>query len=127
MKTLKKYLKYVLWVVGIYILTAVLIFIGFNANYKPLKQRESLPEIISIDKAEATKSQGRIYGHIKNTPENDLNGKYIKISIYNSNNENIETQYLKIENLEPNTEKLFKGTFIAENAKSYEINVVDNN
>lgn len=126
MDKLKKYAKYVLWVVGFYFLTSLLIFIGLNSSYKPIQLREDVPEIISIEKAEANKSQGRVYGYINNSEQNDLNGKHIKISVYNSNNENIATEYLKIENLESNGEKMFKANFKAKDAKSYEINIVDN-
>lgn len=126
MKALKKYAKYILIVVGIYLLTSFLIFIGFNSNYKKIELKNELPEQISIEKAEASKKEGRIYGYVKNMEESNLNGKYIKVSIYNSGNENIATEYLKIDDLKSSQDKLFKATFVADNAKSYEINIVDN-
>ena len=125
MSQLKKYAKYIIWIVAFYIFTNLLIFIGFNATYHKIDLKADLPEQISIDRAEATKSQGRVYGHLKSTDSSELNGKFIKISVYNSNNENIATEYLKIENLESNKETLFKGTFTAKEATSYEISIVD--
>jgi len=127
MSTLKRFGKYILWIIGVYLLTNLLIFIGFNSNYKNIELREEAPSQITIDKAEATKDQGRVYGKVKNSSENNLNGKYIKITVYNSNNENIATEYLKIENLDNDMEKAFRSTFNANDAKSYEINIVDNN
>ena len=127
MTDLKKDFKIVLLVVGGYLLTSFLIFVGFNANYKTIELKSELPSVITIEKAEANNSQGRVYGKIKNTQENDLNGKYIKVVVYNSSNENITTQYLKISNLEINQEKLFKVTFNAEKARSYTINIVETN
>ena len=99
MTDLKKDIKIVLLVIGGYLLTSFLIFVGFNANYKAIELKSELPSAITIEKAEATKVQGRVYGRIRNAGENDLNGRYIKVSIFNSNNENIATEYLKIENL----------------------------
>lgn len=127
MTDLKKDIKIVLLVVGGYILTNFLIFVGFNANYKAIELKHELPNVISIEKAEATKVQGRVYGKIRNMQETDINGKFIKVEIFNDKNENIATEFLKIENVQKNEEKLFRATFNAEKAKSYTISIVENN
>ena len=127
MTDLNKDIKIVLLVVGGFLLTSFLIFIGFNVNYKPIELKAELPNVITIEKAEATKVQARVYGRIKNTEESDFNGKYIKVSLYNANNENISTEYLKIENLGKDENKLFRATFNAEKAKSYTVDLVDSN
>ena len=127
MTDLKKDIKIVLLVVGGFLLTGFLIFIGFNVNYKPIELKAELPNVITIEKAEATKVQARVYGRIRNTEETDFNGKYIKVSLYNANNENISTEYLKIENLGKDENKLFRATFNVEKAKSYTVDLVDNN
>ena len=127
MTDLNKDIKIVLLVVGGFLLTSFLIFIGFNVNYKPIELKAELPNVITIEKAEATKVQARVYGRIRNTEESDFNGKYIKVSLYNANNENISTEYLKIENLRKDENKLFRATFNAEKAKSYTVDLVDSN
>ena len=127
MTDLNKDIKIVLLVVGGFLLTGFLIFIGFNVNYKPIELKSELPNVITIEKAEATKAQARVYGRIRNTEESDFNGKYIKVSLFNANNENISTEYLKIENLRKDENKLFRATFNAEKAKSYTVDLVDNN
>lgn len=127
MTDLNKDIKIVLLVVGGFLLTSFLIFIGFNVNYKPIELKAELPNVITIEKAEATKVQARVYGRIRNTDESDFNGKYIKVSLYNANNENISTEYLKIENLGKDENKLFRATFNAEKAKSYTVDLVDSN
>lgn len=127
MTDLNKDIKIVLLVVGGFLLTSFLIFIGFNVNYKPIELKAELPNVITIEKAEATKVQARVYGRIRNTEESDFNGKYIKVSLYNANNENISTEYLKIENLGKDENKLFRATFNAEKAKSYTVDLVDSN
>ena len=125
MTDLKKDIKIVLLVLGGYILTNFLIFVGFNANYKAIELKSELPNFITIEKAEATKGQGRVYGRIRNTDEIDLNGKYIKVEIYNEKNEIIATEYLKIENLQEDENKLFRATFNAQKAKGFTVEIVD--
>ena len=125
MTDLKKDIKIVLLVIGGFLLTSFLIFVGFNVNYKPIELKSELPNVITIEKAEATKVQARVYGRIRNTEENDFNGKYIKVSLFNANNENISTEYLKIENLGKDENKLFRATFNAEKAKSYTVDLVE--
>ena len=127
MEKLKKFRNYALWVVILYLFTMFVSFVGFNLNYKKIELRNSLPSQISIAKAEAKKSQGRIYGYIQNDEENSVNGKYIKTEIYNQDNEIVDIQYLKIDNLEKNEKKMFKVFFRTENAKGYSINLVDSN
>ncbi len=126
MSDLKKDVKIVLLVIGGFLLTSFLVFVGFNSNYKPIILSQELPPQITIEKAEATKNQGRVYGYVQNSEESNLNGKYLKISVYNANNENITTEYLAIENLGLNEKKLFRSNFNVKNAKSYDINIIDN-
>lgn len=126
MDNLKKYAKYIILIIAGFLLTDFLIFIGFNANYSKITLKANVPAQISINKAESNKSQVRIYGHVHNSDENNINGKYIKISVYNAENENIATQYLKIDDVEYGSNKLFKFNFSADEAASYEIDIVDN-
>ena len=125
MDTLKKFGKYVLWIVGFYFLTNFLVFVGFNANYKKIEIKENASQAISIDKAEASKTEARIYGKVKNTAEYDLNEKYIKITVYDEKDRDIGTEFLKIENLGLNEQKSFKATINAENVKSYDVYIID--
>lgn len=123
MSDLKKDLKIVLLVIAGFLLTGFLIFVGFNVNYKPIELKSELPNQISIEKAEATKVQARVYGYVDNSGDNNLNGKFIKVSVFN--NEQVETKFLKIENLEKNERKLFKALFNVKKVNSYSIDIVD--
>ena len=126
MSDLKKDAKIVLLVVAGFLLSGFLIFVGLNSNYKPIRLSQELPQQITIEKAEANKDQGRVYGYVQNSNESNLNGKYLKISVYNSKDEIIATEYLKIENLQSNEKKLFRSNFNAKNARSFDINIIDN-
>ena len=126
MSDLKKDAKIVLLVVAGFLLSGFLIFVSLNSNYKPIRLSQELPQQITIEKAEANKDQGRVYGYVQNSNESNLNGKYLKISVYNSKEEIIATEYLKIENLQSNEKKLFRSNFNAINAKSFDVNIIDN-
>lgn len=126
MDSMKTIAKYVLWVLGLYILTAVLVFIGFNLNYKDITCNNGYVEQLSIEKAEATSSTGRIYGYVTNLKENNINGKYIKVEVFDGNNEKDEVQYLKINDVKYNDKKMFKVFFKTDNAKYCNITIVDN-
>ena len=126
MSTLKRFAKYIIWIIAFMIFTSFLVFVGFNANYHAISQKGELPSQISISKAEATKDECKIYGYVESINSEDLNGKYIKVSVYDKDNDQVATDYLKIENLEPNGERLFKSKTQAKNAKSFEIHIVDN-
>lgn len=126
MGTLKKFRNYILIIIGIYLLTSIFIFIGFNANYKPITLLGNVPGQMSIAKAEASKSDVRIYGYVKNSEDNDINGKYIITTIYDSENEEITKKAIKIEGVENNTEKMFKVLFNEKNVKYYKIEISEN-
>jgi len=123
MTDLNKDFKIVLLVVAGFILSGFLIFVGLNVNYKPIELKSEIPNQISIEKAEATKVQARVYGYVQNSVENNLNGKFIRVSVFN--NENVETKYLKVENLEKDERKLFKALFNVKEVKSYSVDIVD--
>ena len=125
MGTMKTFAKYILMAVGICVLTNILVFIGFNLNYKDIESNNNFPEQISIEKAEATSTTGRIYGYVTNLKENNVNGKYIKVEVYNIDNEKDEVQFLKIDDVKFGEKKMFKVFFKTEDAKYCNINIVD--
>lgn len=126
MDKMKTFAKYALMVIGIYIFTSIVVFIGFNLNYKDIECNNQFAEQISIEKAEATSTTGRIYGYVTNFKENNVNGKYIKVEIYDKDNEKAEVQYLKIQDVKYGKKKMFKVFFKTDNAKYCNINIVDN-
>ena len=125
MSNLKKYLKYILLIIFGYILTSVLVFIGFNSNYSLITLQGNLPEQMSIEKAEAISSEARIYGYIENKQENNVNGKYIVATIYNSENEIIAVESLEISGVDYGTRKLFRMNINVKNATSYSMEILE--
>ena len=126
MKRLKTLIKYIIWIVALYIFASVLTYIGLNATYKNILTNGKIPEQVAVDIAQATKVNGRIYGEVTSTIHNDLNGKYIKVEIYNRNLELLGRKYLEIKDAEINEPKRFKVNFITEGVRSYKIEIVEN-
>ena len=125
MDQLKKFAKYVIWIVLLYFLTKILIFIGLNVDYKPIYNNDNLPNGVTLLKAEATGVNGRIYGDIINTQSEDINKKYIKINIYDESYELRGTKYIEIHGVGNNSPTRFELHFKANNIKYYDINIVD--
>ena len=131
MDNVKKILRYVVILIALYFFSKFIIYIGLNSTYKNIEVRGNTPRQIEVEFAQATKVNGRILGKIKNSEDENLNGKYIKTDIYNSKDELLGTKYLELTDLqenetkkfavadqkEENAEKLFEGIFLSEDLK----------
>ena len=126
MSTLKRFAKYILMILGMYFLTTILVFFSLNMSYSDINLKGEIPEQISIEKAEATKSSGRVYGYISNQKENNVNNKFLKISVYDASSKLLTTKYLKIDGIKYGERKLFTAIFNAKGTESYSISIVDN-
>ena len=115
MDRIKTFGKYVIWIILFYLFTMLMTYIGFNSAYRNMEQETDLPKQIKIDVAQSTKVNGRIFGEVTSTEENDLNGKYIKVQIFNRRDALVGTKYLKIEDAKINEPKKFVVYFTAEN------------
>lgn len=125
MNTVKKILKYVAFIIVFYLFSKFLIYVGLNATYKDIKVEGDVPSQIEVEFAQATKVNGRIFGKVHNSQENDINGKYIKVDIYNSQDELLGTKYLQITDVEYESSKKF-AVYFKKNSVSYcEVSIVD--
>ena len=127
MGTLKKFAKYIIWIVLFWIFTDFLIFFGLNANYDKLttSTNSTIPSQVEIEQAEATLVNGRIRGKIKNDEEEDLNGKYMKVDLYSPRDVLLGTKYMEISDLEKGESNDFELFFKAQDADHYDISFVD--
>lgn len=125
MDRIKTFAKYVLWVVGLYLFTMFCTYVGFHATYKNISLVGELPTQVTINLAQATTVNGRIYGEVTSNEQNNLNGKYIKVGIYTKTGNFAGTKYLKIEDTKINEPKKFAVYFTAENIASYTVEIVE--
>lgn len=120
MSRLKTFGKYVLILVGFYILSNILIFFGINTNYDNLRVKGNLPERVTINTASATLVNGKIKGYLSNTDY--ISDKYLKFDFYNNHDSLAGTKFLKISDLKNNE---FKFYFKLHYIDSYSVEIVD--
>ena len=125
MSTVKKFAKYVIWIILFWILSDILIYYGLNSTYKDIGNKGDNLSQVTVNTAEATKVNGRIIGKISNNEESDLSGKYLKINLYSESGNLLATEYEEIGNLRVNEIKSFESYFKMQDVKFYDINVVE--
>ena len=127
MDRLKTFAKYAIWFILFFFFSNILIFIGLNANYKSINTDENSnnPSQVQINQAEATAVNGRIKGTITNDGEEDLNGKYMKVDLYSSNNTLLGTEYMEMNEMAQGAQDDFELYFKAQDVDHYNISFVD--
>lgn len=120
MSTLKRFLKYVIWLVLFFIFSEFIINVGLASSYKPLERKDSFEQVV-IQDAESTLVNGKIIGTINNPAE--IDGKYLRIDIYSERNILLGTRYIDLEKATSSQE--FKVFYELEDSTSYEISIVN--
>lgn len=121
MDKMKRFGKYVLWIILFWIFSDILIYAGINSTYKDIKVKGDIPTGIEISQIQATTVNGRI----RLETDYSLSGKYIKIDLYSANNNILGTQYIEIGNVGENQSKEIETYFKISEVKSCEISIVD--
>ena len=127
MKRLKTFLIYGLLVLGLWILSDILIFVGINSTYQD-KIYKILSEDnyeINISECRATYVNGYVKGTIKNNTENNLNEKYLKIDCYSQRDTLMGTKYVLVQNVLPDQSRDFEMYYKFENVEYCNISLVD--
>lgn len=122
MSTMQKIIVWSLILIGVFILSDFLIYVGLNSTYKDIERTDNNSQII-VYQADATYVNGRIRGMIKNTSE--IQGKYLKIELYSKRNVSLGKKYIEIENKENSETQSFELLFKAQDVASYKIETVN--
>lgn len=125
MDRIKTFRKYIIWIILFYIFTMIMTYVGLNSTYRNMTPKEEIGNPLKIDIAQSTKVNGRIMGEVTSTEENQLDGKYIKIQIYNKRDDLMGVKYLKIENTKINEPKKFVAYFTAEDVEYYDVEIIN--
>lgn len=121
---MKTFLKYILWIVGFFILSNFLISVGLNSMYREIERRDDNTQI-GIHQAEATKVNGRIRGLIKNTQANDISNKYIKLEFYTDRDVFLGNQFIELGTIDREEMKSFELYFKKRDVAYYKASIVD--
>ena len=97
MDKFKKYLKYALLLVLLFIFVSIMSKLIIISMYKPKECKVLFenPKIEIID-SKATNANGYIYGCITNTTGSTIENKFIKLDCYSEYDNNINTGYAQI-------------------------------
>ena len=125
MERMKTFFKYAIWIVLFGLFSNVLIYFSLNSTYRDIHVKDSVADQVTVQTAEATSVNGRMFGKVKNTEENNINGKYIEIDLYSARDVLLGTKYIQVNNLSVGEEEQFDVYFKLQNIEYYNINVVD--
>lgn len=122
MGTMKKFAKYVIFIILFWILSDVLIYVGINSTYKTIPNRTEIPSGIEVAQMQSTAVNGRTKINVKDAA---LSGKFIKIDLYSSTDVNLGTQYIEIGDVKENEVKEIETYFKISGVDEYEVSISD--
>lgn len=127
MDQMKKFFKYFILVLLLYILGNVLINALLKASYTKIEKYEinTSPLYVDITDAQASQRDGTITGIVKNNSDKIIENKYLKVDMLSKNNNVLGTKYIRIEKIEINQLKNFEVKFDYDNVKSFKIELTD--
>lgn len=120
MKTL---FKYAIWLILFFFFSNFIINVGLNSSYRDISRKDSIPQV-EMTQAQATLVNGRMKGIIKNSSDDYLTGKFVRIDFYSKRDNLLGTKYIPIETTEVNTTQNFSIYFELEDVKSYDVSIV---
>lgn len=124
MDRLKTFLIYALLIVLFFIFSEFLINVSLQASYNDITRRDNI-EQVQIQEAQATLVNGKIKGTIKNSEQDYLTGKYVKIDLYSKRDNLLGTKYIEINTTEAQNTQDFSMYFELTDVESYNISIVD--
>ena len=124
MDRMKTFLKYAIWIVLFFILSEFLINVSLNSSYKDMNRRDNI-EQVQITEAQSTLVNGKVKGTIKNSEQDYLTGKYVRVDFYSKRDNMVGTKYITIETTENMTSQDFNVYFELQDITSYEVSIVD--
>lgn len=123
MDRMKTLFKYAIWLILFFFFSNFIINVGLNSSYRDISRKDSIPQV-EMTQAQATLVNGRMKGIIKNSSDDYLTGKFVRIDFYSKRDNLLGTKYIPIETTEVNTTQNFSIYFELEDVKSYDVSIV---
>lgn len=129
MARMKKFLIYLLIIVGFYIFSDFAAFAYIKTTYQDLNKFsiEMQNPKVKIYESKATYINGYIKGTLLNNEEQTIQNKYVKFEFFSERDIYLGKKYIKIDKLAPNEEKEFEVKYNLENVNHYKITLADEN
>ncbi len=127
MDKMKKFFKYILALVLLFIFSNLVISGLLKNSYTKIKDYEIDVNGLYVDVTEAKASSwsGSVKGIVKNNTEQTVENKYLKISMLSKNKKLLGEKYVKIDKIEPGQVKKYDVNFDYDNVKSLKIELTD--
>lgn len=127
MARIKTFFKYLVIVVGFFIISQILIHLSIITSYSPITFEDISEKYTIIEiEAKAKKIAGFVKFTVSNPTAEDIENKYIKIEYYSKNETLLGVDYIEIGKIGAKEEKKFEANFQYERVKSVKIDIVDN-
>lgn len=117
----RKIIAWIAILVGLFVFSDFLIYVGLNSTYKDIQGQNENSQI-AVYQADATYVNGRIRGVIKDIGE--IEGKYLKIELYTKRHVLVGKSYVEIKDIENSETQPFEVLFKANDVAYYKIDTV---
>lgn len=124
MDRMKTLLKYALWVILFYIFSNLMIYLNIETTYQNIGRKDNL-EQVTVYQAQATKINGRIKGTIYNSTENKITNNYLRIDLYSERDNYLGSKYIDVSNMRDNETREFEIYFKVQDVDYYEMKFID--
>lgn len=126
MARIKTFFKYLILIIGFFIISQILIYLSIITSYSPIPLEDISEEYVIIGEAKAKKIAGYVKFTVKNPQEIKLKDKYIKLEYYSKSNNLLGIDYIETGEIGAKEEKEYEINFQYERIKSVKIDIVDN-
>lgn len=129
MDKMKKFALYLLLLIAFYIFSNFMINAFLKVSYIDMHgyriniNAEQLN--IDISEAKSSKRNGYIKGSLKNNTDANIENKYLKVTLLSKGRKTISEKYLKIDKMESKQVRQFEVKFEDDNVNTFEIDLVD--
>lgn len=123
---MKKYFKYILAIIIVYVIVDIASFYVLKSAYNTKEySTESKEFSIQIDEAKATFVNGYIKGKVRNIQSKHLSNKYLKIDAYSKRDVLLGTKFVEIPTLVPGESADINASFNYEQIDNLKISTID--
>lgn len=130
MKTMRKFGKYFILFILMFLFVSGMTYLGTLQNKNNIRNVDYLSEIdipvdVNIEECQATTRKGHVKGNVVNHTGELMTNKYLQFSFYNSNNYLLETKFEEIKYFNVNEQIPFDITVNCRDINKVVISLVD--
>ena len=126
MKSIKKPIKYAIWILIFFVFSNFLINMCLETSYSEINcKKDSNMSQVEITDAEATKVNGRIKGKVVNSQDNKIKNKFLKFDFFSKRDVLLGSKYIDVSTLRENETKDIDMHFKLQDVDYYKMSFTD--